>query len=190
MRHAAGAGGIEEHAVRRVRYVEVGRAGRVVGQVDVLEVRQVAGAHVTEALGMEAARLAALRVGQVWRAAGRGERHGVGVVMMMHDGGHEGSGVFLPGVVLLQRVDVGPGASRGGWFGAGGARGRDQSSDIVGLGDAVQSLVAVEVRMNIVEVRTVENCSSAESVVLLGCEERRRHLDGRRNFGRVIWLSP
>lgn len=92
---------------------------------------------------------------------------------------------------MLASVMRSPNASGGGAVGAGGALGRDQRAGIVvGLGDAVQGLVAVEVRMNIVHVGGVKGCSRPKDVVLLRCEERRRHLDGRRNFGEAIWLSP
>jgi hypothetical protein len=158
----------------------------VVGQIDVLEVREVAGPHVAEAVGVEAARLAALRVGEIGWAARRGQRHGG---LLLQDSRHQWPCVFPPGAAVLLQGNASRGTqiSRGSLFGADGALRGYQGRYIVGLGDDVEAIVGV--RMNIVDVR-VKRWPSAECVVLLRCEERCRHLDGRRNFGKAIWLSP
>lgn len=70
--------------------MEVRRAG-VIGEIDVFEVREVAGADVAEAFRVEAAGFAALRVGEVRRTAGCLERHGI---MVLHDGSHQWAGIF------------------------------------------------------------------------------------------------
>lgn len=123
-----------------MRYRKGGRAGGVISQIDVFEVREVAGTHIAEALGVEAARLAAFRVCEVGRAAGRGQRHGI---LVVHGGGHEGSRVFvLAGRVLKSNASRGTQITRGSLFCADGALGC-QSRDIVGFGDDIEALVGM-----------------------------------------------